>query len=86
MMYFARNLFEQERRLKQYQEMILCLLYLTSCQLSIAHYNKQQISAYDLKHNKRFSKRNKWHLVGYKGLYLHFIYNFLFIKGHKVML
>lgn len=56
MMCLARNSFEQERRLKQYQEMILCicLLYLTFCQLSIAHYNKHHISLNGLKHNKCF--------------------------------
>lgn len=57
MMYFARNLFEQEMRWKQYQEMILCPLYLTSCELSIAHYNKNQIPVNGLKHNKCFPKK-----------------------------
>ena len=62
MMCFARHLFEQERRLKQYQEMILCPLYLTPCQLSIAYYKKHRISANDLKYNKCFPKEiyNIW--------------------------
>lgn len=77
---FSEKRIRAGKRLKQYQDKILDLLYLTFSQLSIAHYKKQEISVNDLKYNKYIFKRKIWHFVGYKGLHLQFKCNFL-VKG-----